>query len=77
MEHSQGSGNTAWALWIITGMPKCASVWSKTVFWREAVLIRTVLSDARWDRIKDPVPGKGSDRGVTSRNNRLFVEAVL
>ena len=40
-------------------------------------MIRTVLSDAQWDRIKDLVPGKAGDRGVTGRNNRLFVEAVL
>ena len=42
-----------------------------------AVLIRTVLSDTQWDRIKGLVPGKESDRGVTGRNNRLFVESVL
>ncbi len=40
-------------------------------------MIRTVLSDAQWDRIKDLVPGKESDRGVTGRDNRLFVEGVL
>ncbi len=43
-------------------------------------MIRTVLSDAQWDRIKDLVPSKVSDRGVTgrdNRDNRLFVEAVL
>ncbi len=38
---------------------------------------RKMLSDAQWDRIKDRVPGKESDRGVTGRDNRLFVEAVL
>ncbi len=40
-------------------------------------MIRTVLSDAQWGRIKGLVPGKESDRGVTGRDNRLFVEAVL
>ena len=40
-------------------------------------MIRTVLSDTQWDRIKGLVPGKESDRGVTGRNNRLFVESVL
>ena len=40
-------------------------------------MIRTVLSDAQWDRIKGLVSGKESDRGVTGRDNRLFVEAVL
>ena len=40
-------------------------------------MIRTVLSDAQWDQIKGLVPGKESDRGVTGRDNRLFVEGVL
>ena len=40
-------------------------------------MIRTILSDPQWDRIKDLVPGKATDRGVTGRNNRRFVEAVL
>jgi hypothetical protein len=31
----------------------------------------------RWERIKDLLPGKVSDRGATTRDNRLFVEAVL
>ena len=38
---------------------------------------RKMLSDAQWDRIKNRVPGKAEDRGVTGRDNRLFVEAVL
>ena len=40
-------------------------------------MIRRVLSDGQWGRIKDSVPGKESDRGVTGHDNRLFVEAVL
>ncbi len=40
-------------------------------------MIRTILNDAQWDRINDLVPGKASDPGVTGRDNRLFVEAVL
>ena len=40
-------------------------------------MVRTILSDSQWDRIKDSVPGKAGDRGVTGRDNRLFVEAVL
>ena len=31
----------------------------------------------RWERIKDLLPGKAADRGVTAKDNRLFVEAVL
>ncbi|MEB3205911.1 MAG: IS5 family transposase [Vampirovibrionales bacterium] len=34
------------------------------------------LSDAQWDKIKDALPGKKSDRGRTAVDNRLFVEAV-
>ena len=40
-------------------------------------MIRRILSDGQWNRIKDLVPGKGSDRGVRGGDNRLFVEAVL
>jgi transposase len=43
----------------------------------EAVLERLMLSDGQWERLKDLVPGKAGDPGVTGRNNRLFVEAVL
>ena len=38
---------------------------------------RTVLRDDQWERIKDFLPGKASDSGVTAGNNRLFIEAVL
>ena len=38
---------------------------------------RMMLSDKQWDRIKHLLSGKESDRGVTAKNNRLFVEAVL
>lgn len=36
-----------------------------------------VLTDAQWERIKDVLPGKPGDCGVTAKDNRLFVEAVL
>ena len=38
---------------------------------------RMMLSDKQWNRIKHLLSGKKSDRGVTAKNNRLFVEAVL
>ncbi len=38
---------------------------------------RKLLRDDQWERIKDLLPGKASDRGVTAKDNRLFVEAVL
>lgn len=38
---------------------------------------RTVLRDDQWNRIKDFLPGKPTDCGVTAGDNRLFVEAVL
>lgn len=39
--------------------------------------VRLVLQDHQWARIEPHLPGKASDRGVTAKNNRLFVEAVL
>ena len=35
------------------------------------------ISDAVWAKIARRLPGKASDCGVTARDNRLFVEAVL
>jgi transposase len=35
------------------------------------------ISDGVWAKIEQLLPGKASDRGVTARDNRLFVEAVL
>lgn len=35
------------------------------------------MRDDQWDRIKDCLPGKPGDVGVTAKDNRLFVEAVL
>ncbi len=38
---------------------------------------RYALRDEQWERIKDILPGKEGDVGVTAKDNRLFVEAVL
>ena len=38
---------------------------------------RTVLREDQWERIKPLLPGKLTDCGVTAKDNRLFVEAVL
>ena len=38
---------------------------------------RKILRDDQWERIENLVPGKASDPGVTAKDNRLFVEAVL
>ena len=38
---------------------------------------RTVLTDAMWARIAPLISGKKGDRGVTARDNRLFIEGVL
>jgi transposase len=35
------------------------------------------LRDDQWDRIKDLLPGREGHVGVTAKDNRLFVEAVL
>ena len=36
-----------------------------------------MLSDAQWARISEWLPGKPTDKGGRSADNRLFVEAVL
>ena len=38
---------------------------------------RFVVSDTVWEKIAALLPGKKSDRGVTAKDNRLFLEAVL
>jgi transposase len=35
------------------------------------------LRDDQWERIKDFLPGREESVGVTAKDNRLFVEAVL
>ena len=35
------------------------------------------LCDDQWERMRDLLPGREGDVGVTARDNRLFVEAVL
>ena len=41
------------------------------------MLRRHELTDAQWEAIRDRLPGKASDPGVTAKDNRLFVNAVL
>lgn len=38
---------------------------------------RLMLRDDQWKRIEPLLPGKATDCGVTAKDNRLFVEAVL
>jgi len=38
---------------------------------------RYALSDDQWERIQDLLPGRAGYVGVTAKDNRLFVEAVL
>lgn len=38
---------------------------------------RVVLRDDQWERLAPLLPGKSSDCGVTAKNNRLFLEAIL
>jgi transposase len=40
-------------------------------------MVRTLLSDDVWNKIKDILPGKEGDRGRTAADNRWFLEAVL
>ena len=43
----------------------------------ERPMRRHALRHDQWDRIKDLLPGREGWVGVTARDNRLFVEAVL
>jgi len=38
---------------------------------------RHEIKDEDWERIQDLLPGKAGDVGVTAKDNRLFVNAVL
>jgi transposase len=38
---------------------------------------RFEITDEQFHRIKDLLPGKAGDPGVTARDNRLFIDAVL
>ena len=38
---------------------------------------RYALRDDQWDRVEDLLPGRQGHVGVTAKDNRLFVEAVL
>jgi transposase len=38
---------------------------------------RHAISDENWERIRDLLPGKAGDPGVTAKDNRLFIDAVL
>jgi transposase len=38
---------------------------------------RYAIRDGQWDRIKDMLPGRAGHVGVTARDNRLFVDAVI
>jgi transposase len=41
------------------------------------MLRRYGLRHDQWERIKDELPGRENTVGVTAKDNRLFVEAVL
>lgn len=40
-------------------------------------MLRMLLTDEVWNKIKSILPGKEGDRGRTTANNRCFVEVVL
>lgn len=40
-------------------------------------MVRTLLNDEVWDKVRDVLPGKEGDRGRTACSNRRFLEAVL
>lgn len=41
------------------------------------MLHRHAISDAAWERVKDRCPGRPGQSGWTSKDNRLFLDAVL
>lgn len=41
------------------------------------MICRYALRDDQWERIKHLLPGREDTVGVTAKDNRLFVEAVL
>src|SRR3954451_3846323 len=43
----------------------------------EPTMRRYALRDDQWERIKDWLPGRDGHVGVTAKDNRLFVEAVV
>ena len=43
----------------------------------QAMLRRHELTDEQWEAIKDLLPGKKGDPGVTAKDNRLFVNAIF
>ncbi|GJL50450.1 MAG: hypothetical protein NPIRA01_16770 [Nitrospirales bacterium] len=40
-------------------------------------MARKMLRDDQWAKLKDHLPGKATDCGVTAGDNRQFLEAVL
>ena len=38
---------------------------------------RHEIKDEDWERVKDRLPGQPGDPGVTAKDNRLFINAVL
>ena len=40
-------------------------------------MARYELSETQWENIRDILPGKQGDRGVTAADNRAFVNGVL
>ena len=41
------------------------------------MLARPAITDEDWDRIQDLLPGRAGQPGVTAKDNRLFLDAVL
>ena len=44
---------------------------------RVLTMRRHEIKDEDWERIKDMLPGQPGDPGVTAKDNRLFINAVL
>lgn len=57
-------------------MPGQAAGYDTSLF-EGRIMARLSLRDDQWERIKNHLPGKASDCGVTAKDNRGFLEAVL
>jgi len=53
------------------------NIYSRFQARRAPTMHRHAIADEHWDRIRDFLPGQAGDPGVTAKDNRLFVDAVL
>jgi len=68
----------SWLAWRYDGSATTTVVVHGFPIGDEALMLRRhEIPDLQWDVIKDLLPGQEGDPGVTARDNRLFINAVL